>query len=68
MSTVTRLSYSLYVDRTTQNWIVRDADGNFWVIPSTDNAWDQREPYEIADDAELVLVPGHYKSMLGLPF
>ena len=31
---------SLYIDRSQQQWIVRDADGNFWTLPSDNNAWD----------------------------
>ena len=57
---------SLYIDRSKQQWIVRDADGNFWTLPSDDNAWEQRQPYYLTDDAELEPVPAHYKYTLGL--
>jgi hypothetical protein len=59
---------TLYVDKATQQWVVRDPEGNFWSLPSTDNAWDQRQPFTPAEETELEPVPGHYKGMLGLPF
>ena len=59
---------ALYVDKASQQWIVRDAEGNFWSLPPTDNPWDGRQPFTPAEDTELGPVPGHYKHMLGLPF
>jgi hypothetical protein len=59
---------AIYVDRSTQQWIVRDPNGSFWLLPSGENAWDQREPYQPTDETELEPVPGHYKYLLGLPF
>ena len=58
---------ALYVDKASQRWIVRDAEGNFWSLPSTDNPWDKRQPFIPAEETELEPVPGHYKHMLGLP-
>ena len=58
---------ALYVDKASQQWIVRDAEGNFWSLPLTDNPWDERQPFTLAEDTELEPVPGHYKYMLGLP-
>jgi hypothetical protein len=58
----------IYVDRSTGSWVVRDADGNLWVLPLTDNPWDDRRPFSPAEEAELEPVPGHYKNLLGLPF
>jgi hypothetical protein len=58
---------TLYVDKARQQWIVRDAEGNFWSLPPTDNPWDERQPFTPAEDTELQPVPGHYKHMLGLP-
>ena len=58
---------ALYVDKTTRQWIVRDSEGNFWSLPSTDNPWDERQPFSPAEETELEPVPGHYKYMLGLP-
>ncbi len=58
---------TLYVDRASQQWIVRDPEGNFWSLPSIDNPWDERQPFTPAEDTELQPVPGHYKYVLGLP-
>ena len=57
---------ALYVDRATQQWVVRDSEGNYWSLPSTDNPWHQRQPFTPAEETELEPVPGHYKYMLGL--
>ena len=59
---------NIYVDRSSRQWIVLDPDGNFWTLPSVnDNPLDQRQPFYPTDETELEPVPGHYKSMLGLP-
>ena len=58
----------LFVDRSCQQWIVQDPEGNFWLLPSVDNPWDQRQPFHPTEATALEPVPGHYKSMLGLPF
>ena len=58
---------ALYVDKTTRQWIVRDSEGNFWSLPSTNNPWDERQPFSPAEETELEPVPGHYQYMLGLP-
>jgi hypothetical protein len=58
---------ALYVDRDSRQWVVRDAEGNFWSLPSTDHPWDERQPFTPAEATELEPVPGHYKYMLGLP-
>ena len=68
MIVVRKQSAALYVDRVRRQWIVRDPDGNFWLVPSGDDAWEQRQPFQPSDEAELEPVPGHYKGMLGLPF
>ena len=65
--TINKRVIALFVDRTTGQWVVRDRDGNFWHLPVTDNPWDDRQPFVEADDTDLEPVPGHYKSMLGLP-
>ena len=59
---------SLYIDRSQQQWIVRDPEGNFWTLPSGDNAWEQRQPFYLTEKAELEAIPSHYKYSLGLPF
>lgn len=58
---------ALYVDRAGRQWIARDAEGNFWRLPSTRKPWDERTPFTPAEETELEPVPGHYKHMLGLP-
>ena len=59
--------FALYIDRSSQQWIVRDSEGKFWRLPSDDNAWDQRQPFCPNDDTDLEPIPAHYKYMLGLP-
>lgn len=68
MLAVTKRTIAIFVDRSSQQWIVRDQDGNLWIVPSGDDAWDQRQPFNPTDDTELEPVPGHYKYLLKLPF
>ena len=69
MLTFSKHMVALFVDKSRQQWIVRDPDGNFWIVPSGENPWDHREPFDPSgDDIELESVPGHYKYMLDLPF
>ena len=58
---------TIYVDRSSGQWVVRDSDGCFWALPPTDNPWDGRRPFFPAEEVELEPVPGHYRFMLGLP-
>jgi hypothetical protein len=59
---------TLFVERLCQQWVVRDPDGNFWLLPSVDNPWEQRQPFYPTAESEHEPVHGHYKYMLGLPF
>ena len=60
---------AIFVDRAcTEHWIVRDPEGNFWIVPSVENPWESRQPFWPTEETELEPIPGHYKSMLGLPF
>jgi hypothetical protein len=68
MLTLRKQVAALFVDRKSQQWIVRDPEGKFWIIPSVEQAWDHRQPFPLAEGADLEPVPGHYKGMLGLPF
>lgn len=68
MDGVRKPHVTLYVDRSSQQWVALDLEGNFWILPNVDNAWDQRQPMCPTEETELVPVPGHYKYMLGLPF
>jgi hypothetical protein len=58
----------IFVRRSTQQWVVLDPEGNFWILPSVEHPWDQRQPFCPDDQEQLEPVPGHYKYMLGLPF
>jgi hypothetical protein len=63
-----KLILALYADRTTQEWIVLDREGQFWIVPvNEEDAWNQRRPFCPTDETELQPVPGHYIYMLGLP-
>jgi hypothetical protein len=63
-----KLIVALYVDHFTQQWVVLDRQGNYWLVPqSEDNDWDRRQPFYVTEQSELEPVPGHYKYMLGLP-
>jgi len=68
MITLRKPTTSLFVDRASQQWVVLDADGNFWILPNAEDCWDQRQPFEPTADTNLEPIPGHYKSLLGLPF
>ncbi|MGN6546690.1 MAG: hypothetical protein ACTHK7_16670 [Aureliella sp.] len=59
---------ALYVDRSSRQWILRDPEGNFWIVPPVEDAWDHREPFEPDGDTELEPVPSHYTYMLHIPF
>jgi hypothetical protein len=59
---------SIYVDRSSQQWVIRDPDGKFWVLAPIEEAWEHRQPFTATDLTELEPVPGHYKAMFGLPF
>ena len=68
MMTVRNQVVALFVDRTSQQWIVMDPNGEFWSVPPIEQGWDQRQPFTPSEECELERVPGHYKYMLGLPF
>ena len=61
-------SIVLYADRATQQWVALDREGKLWQVPVVENAWEKRTPFDLTDETELEPVPGHYKTMLGLPF
>ena len=68
MAILKRRTVSIYVDHTSQRWIVRDLEGNFWILPSTTNSWDERQPFEPTEGMDLEPVPSHYTYLLGLTF
>jgi hypothetical protein len=58
---------SLYVDRSLPSWwVVRDPDGEFWMVPPGEQAWERRQPYTLSEGSLLEPVPGHYKYLLGI--
>jgi hypothetical protein len=59
---------AIYVDRSVQRWVVRDPEGNFWILPPGEDSWGRRMPFLPVDESGLEPVPGHYKNTLGLPF
>jgi hypothetical protein len=67
MQVITKQRIYLFVDRLSQRWVVRDSDGAYWTIPTTQNAWQQRVPFVLTEDTELERIPDHYRYMLGLP-
>jgi len=67
MATLETRWMTLYVDRTSQQWIVMDREGNFWLLPVVDDPWGHRRPFVPSEETDLEAIPGHYKHMLGLP-
>jgi hypothetical protein len=67
MLTVRKHVVAIYVDKASQQWVVRDDEGHLWVLPPTDNPWGDRQPFAPNEETELAPVPGHYKYMLRLP-
>ena len=68
MMALNKHSLSLYVDRLSKQWVVRDPEGNFWTVPAVENGWEQRQPFHLTQDAELDVIPKHYIHLLDLPF
>jgi hypothetical protein len=58
---------ALYIDRSNQNWIVLDPEGNYWLVPPGERAWDQRKPFHPSEGTVLEPIPSHYRYVLGLP-
>lgn len=68
MTTLGKQVVALFVDRSSQQWVVRDPEGSFWTLPSALDSWDQRQPFYPTSETDLEPVPGHYRDLLGLPF
>ena len=68
MTAIHKQVIAIFVDKSSQQWVVRDAEGNFWLLPAVDNPWDHRQPFDPTEETELEPIPGHYKYMLDLPF
>jgi hypothetical protein len=67
MLTIQKQVFALFVERTSQQWIVRDPDGNFWLLPPGENGWEQRQPFEPDESCTLEPIPGHYRYLLDIP-
>ena len=67
MMVVKQRKMSIYVDKSSQKWVVRDEEGAFWSVPADEEGWKQREPFTPTEETELEPVPGHYYYLLGLP-
>ena len=59
---------ALFVAKPHQQWVVRDPEGHFWLLPAVDDPWEHRQPFIPKPETALEPVPGHYTSLLGLPF
>jgi hypothetical protein len=59
---------ALFVATSQQQWVVWDPEGHVWLLPAVDDPWAHRQPFTPTPETELEPVPGHYTSMLGLPF
>jgi hypothetical protein len=68
MNAVKKRLVALFVEKSSRQWVVRDPEGNFWIVPSVENGWDHRQPFHPTEESELESVPGHYRYMLNLPF
>ncbi|MBL8824057.1 MAG: hypothetical protein JNJ77_15830 [Planctomycetia bacterium] len=64
---VTKQRIKLFVDRNELCWVVMDSNGQFWTLPTGDNPWENRKLYQPSSSDKLEPVPGHYKTMLGVP-
>ena len=62
-----RRRWTVYVERSSHQWVVLDPDGNFWILPAGDEPWINRRPFEPTEETGLDPIPGHYKHVLGLP-
>ena len=68
MTTIRKHVVAIFVDKSSQQWVVRDADGNFWLLPIVANSWEQRQPFALTEETALEPIPGHYKYRLDFPF
>jgi hypothetical protein len=57
---------SIFVDRSSSQWVVLDPDG--LSVPPIEQGWEHREPFTPTADRDLEPVPKHYTYMLGIPY
>jgi hypothetical protein len=65
--TLVRPTMAVFVDRASQQWVVRDREGQFWLLPHGPDPWNHREPFQISEESPLETVPSHYRCFLGIP-
>jgi hypothetical protein len=68
MNVVKKKRVALFVDRVSNQWVVRDPDGDFWIVPPGENGWERRRRFDPTEAPELEAIPGHYLYLLDLPF
>ena len=68
MTASNRQRVALFVAKSYQQWVVRDPEGNFWLLPSGENPWCHRQPFHPTAETELEPIPKHYHYLLNLPF
>lgn len=68
MTVESKQMVALFVEKSCRQWVVRDPEGNFWLVPPGEDPWDHRQPFDPTEETDLEPIPGHYKYMLGLPF
>jgi len=68
MDAVTARLVALFVEKSSRQWVVRDPEGNFWIVPPMENGWGHRQRYYPTEESELEPVPRHYIHLLDLPF
>jgi hypothetical protein len=68
MPALSKQRVALFVERSCRQWVVRDPEGSFWILPSVSHPWEHRQPFHPTPETDLEPVPGHYKDMLELPF
>lgn len=68
MRTTHTFPVAIFVKRSTQQWVIRDPGGNFWILPSGGAPWQFREPFVPSYENDLEPIPGHYKYIFDLPF
>lgn len=65
--TMQKKKRTLFVDRASRCWVVRDHGGEFWSVPSGEDPWNHRQLIDLTEDVQLEPVPSHYLSMLRIP-
>jgi hypothetical protein len=68
MITARRSPVALFVERSSQHWVVRDPEGNFLECSFRRKPVNHRQPFYPTEETELESVPRHYLYMLDLPF